>query len=171
MDSTVKFYRFSLILNIGFIILFLGVSVYFVSIRYPEWIYDLFVWSFYAPFIIYLIYSLFILYFIRSKYPHSNISNKNEGFVYLFAFIVFFVSIISLSFAYFLMGYFSEYKQKGNSVAPAFLIASISCVISSILSIMIGIFSFKFLKIVRKNLLTLAQQIKSLGTKPENDIN
>lgn len=171
MDSQVRFYRFLLILNIFFIILFLGVSVYFISIRYQEWIYDLFVWSFYAPFIIYLIYSLFIFYFIQSKYPSNNISNKNEGFIYLFAIIVFVVSIISLLFAYFLVEQFLEYKQKGNSVASAFLIASISCIITSILIIMIGIFSFKFLKIVRKNQLTLAQQIKSLGTKSETDIN
>jgi len=164
MDQSLKVYWSLLIINVILTSIAIALAIYFISSPH-----SLFTagdaWLFVLPLIFFLLNSLYILFFIRDKYPVKNISNKIEGFAYVFAVLTFF----SASFILFTNSVIvsNVINDESNKHRPIIFYVSIPAGAAMILSLMLTIYSFKVLKAIRKNLEKLAQQIKNIGTEKE----
>jgi len=164
MNSRIRLYWIVLIINVILVSIAMALAGYFTTTTLSPFIKDN-SWYFILPLFFFLMNSLYILFFLRIKYPHQQISNKIEGFLYLFAvltflsalFVIFFNSIIISNI---LEDSFNPYKTIWQYVSIP------SCIVM-VCSVANAIYSFKILKNIRQNRQKLAQQIKNIGTGHE----
>ena len=161
MDSKIKIYCFALVINAMLILIAIALAVFVTTTTPSPFLKDT-RWYFISPLIFFLINSLYILFFLNIKYPDQQISNKMEGFLYLFAvltflsgfFVIFFNSVFVSNI---LEDSFDPYKKVWRYVSIP------SCIVM-ICSVSSAIYSFKILKSIRRNRQELAQQIRNIGT-------
>lgn len=161
MDSRIRLYRFVLIINAMLISIAIVLAVYFTTTMSSLFIKET-RWCFILPLIFFLINSLYIMFFLNIKYPELQISNKIEGFLYLFEVLTFLSGFFVIFFNSVFVGNilddnFDPHKKIWQYVSIP------SCIVM-ICSVSNTIYSFKILKNIRRNRQELAQQIRNIGT-------
>lgn len=167
MDQRMKIYWLLLIVNVILTSIAILSVIYFVSSSNWAFTADD-VWQFILPLIFFLLNSLFILFFIKNRYPVKNISNKIEGFAYMFALFTFLSAFLILLINSVIA--VNVIEKGSTSRFRLFLFyVSIPSGLAMIVSVTLAIYSFKVLNAIRTNLRKLAQQIKNIGTENEAD--
>ncbi|HKC35263.1 MAG TPA: hypothetical protein VKB95_04340 [Chitinophagaceae bacterium] len=164
MDSKIRLYSSLLIANIVFALASLISVLYFIRSEFSTAFTQKYSYYFIIPLVVYLLATLFFQLFLRSKYPNNYISNKIEGFLYLFAIItICAVIMIFLMISAFLSSAFDWINIKPNPITHVLIYVAAPSFIVSILSIIVIISSFRLTKAIRKNLQQLVDQIKNFG--------
>ena len=118
---------------------------------------------FLSGFLIYSLNAIIVLQLIR-KYPADPISNGFEAFIYVAAILSFIYTPISVFFDFTIV---NVYRGMGtpekNILRPLMLVSTIASAFATTCTFYIAINSFRLLKLIKKNRLTLAQQIKNIG--------
>ena len=167
MESRLKFLHLVVLITIFLYALLLFLNYFLITGKIVTWKTDLFFMLFISSFIIFLINSIAVLLLLK-KYPAHFVSNKFEGFLYLFAILTFLFALIDLLHIYaFTYIAFDLKKNRDSPLAPIMMFASISSAIATISAIFIAINSFRLLKTIKRNYWTLAHQIKNIGTDYE----
>ena len=167
MESRLKFFHLVVLITIFLNALLLFPNYFLITGKIVTWKTDLFFMLFILSFIIFLINSIVVLLLLK-KYPAQFVSNKFEGFVYLFAILTFLFALIDMLHIYAFTYIAFDLKIKGdNPLTPILMFAAISTTIATILAIFIAINSFRLLKTIKRNYWTLAHQIKNIGTDYE----
>lgn len=161
MDQKIKAYSILLVVNIAFNSIAIAMALIFIlspsSNLAPG---D--AWLFILPLFFFLMDSLYIQLFIRHKFPAEHISNKIEGFTYLFGILVFLSAFFVLLPNFFMA---SNVIYDGPGKYRSFLTCiTIPSTLMMISSIIIAIYSFRLLNTIRKNRHHLVQQLKELGS-------
>lgn len=168
MEQHIKSYRLLVVFNVISTPLLFLLNLYFFALISMIWLSALFYWLFFITFLLYFIHSLFVLSFIKSKYPSHHISNRSEGFIYLFAIVTFITVAWSFVYIFLFADEAFELLHNGrNRLSPVLFFASGSSVISSVSSAIIAFYSFRLLKTIRKNRQAFADQIKNIGSGNE----
>jgi hypothetical protein len=120
-----------------------------------------------ASVVFFLISAIFVLFLLK-KYPSQPISNIAEGLVFTFAIITFLLSLVDLLLVYVFFDIAMDLeKEKVNVVTTTLLFITIPSVIAVAAAVFIAINSFRLVKIIRRNRLNLAQEIKNIGANYE----
>jgi len=163
MESRLRFFKLFLAITI-FLNAVLPILNYFLLTKdIPKWRSDGGVLFLISSLIFFLISSIFVLFLLK-KYPSQFVSNKTEGLVFTFAIITFLVSLVDLFFTAAFFYIAIDLQNKGdNLISRTLLFVSGSFVIAITCAIFVSVSSLRLLKIIRKNRLNLAQQIKNIG--------
>ena len=167
MESRIKFFQLILLISIFLNALLVFLNYFLLTGQSVRWETDDFFAFFILSFFIFLVNSVIVLLLLK-KYPAQFVSNKLEGFVYLFAILTFIFTLFDLLHIYVFTKIAFDLKTKtGNPLPPILMFAAISSAIATILANFIAINSFRFLKTIKRNYWTLAHQIKNIGTNYE----
>lgn len=167
MESRLKFFHLVVLITIFLNALLFFLDYFLITGKVVIWKTDLLFMLFISSFVIFLINSIVALLLLK-KYPAQFVSNKFEGFLYLFAILTFLFALIDLFHIYVFTGIaFALKKKREDLLAPILMFASISSSIATISAIFIAINSFRLLKTINRNYWALAQQIKNIGTDYE----
>jgi len=163
MASDIKFFRLFVILCV---ILYPALSLllfYLFIIYLYSGQFDTLTILFLSTFLIYLLNAVIVLQFIR-KYPSDLISNAFEAFIYVAAILSFIWTPIALFFDYTIVNVYTGMGTSEKDILrPLMLISTIASAFATACSFYIAINSFRLLKLINKNRITLAQQIKNIG--------
>lgn len=167
MESRLKFFKLFLIISIFLNATLAILNYYLLTKDIHKWRTDGGVLLLISSHIFFLISAIFILLFLK-KYPSQHVSNTTEGLLFTFGIITFLLSLVDLFFVYaFIDIAIDLQKKRNNPITTALLFVSVSFLISMSSGVFASINSFRLLKIIRKNRLNLAQQIKNIGTTNE----
>ena len=163
MASDIKFFRLFVIASVIFypascLLLFYLLIIYLYSGQF-----DTLTILFLSTFLIYLVNAVIVLQLIR-KYPADRISNAFEAFIYVAAIFSFLYTPISVFFDFTIVNVFREMDNPQKDILrPIMLLTTIASALATASSFYIAINSFRLLKLIKKNRITLAQQIKNIG--------
>ena len=167
MESRLKFFQLTLLIGIFLNASLLFLNYFLLTGKVVRWETDDFFIFFILSFIVYLSSSIIVLLLLK-KYPAQFVSNKLEGFVYLFAILTFIFALFDILHIYVFTKIAFDLKTKtANPLSPILMFAAISSAIATILAIFIAINSFRLLRTIKRNYWTLAHQIKNIGTDYE----
>jgi hypothetical protein len=164
MGTEIKFFRLFVLASIFLYPALCLFLCYFLVFHQPSWNIDDLTILFLLTFIIYLINAI-VVYRLILKYPAKHISNAFEGCIYLCAILSFIFNIISILFIFGISMAFSQLEAGGKDILRTFMIiTSISSALSLSWAIYIAVNSFRLLKIIKKNWVTLVHEIKNIGS-------
>jgi hypothetical protein len=163
MESRSKFFKLFLVVTIFLNAALAILNYHLLTKDIPKWRTDWGVLLLTSSLIFFLISSIFVFFFLK-KYPSQPISNITEGLVFTFAIITFLISTVDLLLiCIFFDIAINLQKKSDNPITQALLFVSASFVIAITCAVFISVNSLRLLKIIRKNRLILAQQIKNIG--------
>ena len=118
---------------------------------------------FLSTFLIYLVNAVIVLQLVR-KYPADGISNAFEAFIYVAAILSFISTPISVFFNFTIVNVYTGMNAPEKDILrPLMLVSTIASAFATVCSFYIAINSFRLLNLIKKNRITLAQQIKNIG--------
>lgn len=163
MASDIKFFRLFVIASVTLypalcILLFYLLIIYLYSGEF-----DTLTILFLSTFLIYLVNAVIVLQLLR-KYPADRISNAFEASIYVAAIFSFISTPISGLFDFTIVdAYTGMDTPEKDIMRPLMLVSTIASAFAMACSFYIAINSFRLLKLIKKNRITLAQQIKNIG--------
>jgi hypothetical protein len=164
MASDIKFFRQFVIASVILypalcLLLFYLLIIYLYSGQF-----DTLTMLFLSTFLIYLVNAVTVLQLIR-KYPADGISNAFEAFIYVAAILSFISTPIAIFFDFTIVNVYTGMGPPEKDILrPLMLISTIASAFATTCSFYIAINSFRLLKLIKKNRITLSQQIKNIGT-------
>jgi hypothetical protein len=110
-----------------------------------------------------LVNAVIVLQLIR-KYPADRISNAFEAFIYMAAILSFIFTPVSVFFDFTIVNVYTGMGTPEKDILrPLMLVSTIASAFATACSFYIAINSFRLLKHIKENRITLAQQIKNIG--------
>lgn len=162
MASEIKFFRLFVIASLILypalcILLFYLLIIYLYSGEF-----DTLTILFLSTFLIYLVNAVIVLELLR-KYPADRISNALEAIIYVAAILSFISTPISGFFDFTIVNVYTGMDTPEKDILrPLMLVSTIASAFATACSFYIAINSFRLLKLIKKNRITLAQQIKNI---------
>jgi hypothetical protein len=166
MESGLKFFKIFLFITIFLNIILLGINYSVLSSAFPGLISDPGIMLLLASLIFFSFAEVFVL-ILSKRYPHHPISNTIEGFIFTFSIITFLLVFVDLFIMYVFIDIAIDLQKRSDDLSSTLLLVSVSFIIPIACAVYTAINSFRLLKIIRKNRLNLAQQIKNIGADNE----
>jgi len=163
MASDIKFFRLFVIASVILYPALCFLLFYLLIIYLYSGQFDTLTILFLSTFLIYLVNAVIVLRLIR-KYPADGISNTFEAFIYVTAILSFIFTPISMFFDFTIVNVYTGMNTPEKHILrPLMLVTTIASGFATACSFYIAINSFRLLKLIKKNRITLAQQIKNIG--------
>ena len=167
MSSQVKFHQLFVIMTLFlYPLLFASAALTFV-LKFPRWDFDLITVLLFCTFLVYIGLAI-VVHILIKKYPAGTVSNSLEGCIYVFAVLTFVSSAFTLFFILVLAQIaFEAHEEKEIVVRFPLLFISASSVLASFFGVFTAVYSFRLLKLIKRNCLELARQIKDIGSNDQ----
>ncbi len=163
MASDIKFFRLFVIASVILypalcLLLFYLLIIYLYSGQF-----DTLTILFLSSFLIYLVNAVIVLQLVR-KYPADGISNVFEASIYVAAILSFISTPIAVLFDITIVNVYTGMGTPEKDILrPLMLVSTIASAFATASSFYIAVNSFRLLKLIKKNRITFAQQIKNIG--------